>query len=173
MGSKKTTTTTHSQGSLPDWLTTPYQQATKAATNLYDTQPGIGAGTQASLDQIVANANAGRTVTNGALNTLNNFAAGNFGQPALTGAANGSYLTSNPWANGGQLITTSSALNGFAANGMPTSVSGALNGFAGNGGRCHATGVERVDRLFFECVLDLANVRFPFFAEEIELSSRE
>jgi len=134
MGSKKTTTTTHSQGSLPDWLTTPYQQATKAATNLYDTQPGIGAGTQASLDQIVANANAGRTMTNGALNTLNNFATGNFGQPALTGAANGSYLSSNPWANGGQPITTSSALNGFAANGLPTSVSGALNGFAGNGG---------------------------------------
>ena len=134
MGSKKTTTTTHSQGSLPDWLTTPYQQATKAATNLYDTQPGIGAGTQASLDQIVANANAGRTMTNGALNTLGNFATGNFGQPALTGAANGSYLSSNPWANGGQPITTSSALNGFAANGMPTSVSGALNGFAGNGG---------------------------------------
>jgi len=134
MGSKKTTTTTHSQGSLPDWLTTPYQQATKAATNLYDTQPGIGAGTQASLDQIVANANAGRPVANNALNTLGNFAAGNFGQPALTGAANGSYLSSNPWANGGQPITTSSALNGFAANGMPTSISGALNGFAGNGG---------------------------------------
>ena len=133
MGSKKTTTS-HAQGSLPDWLTTPYQQATKAATNLYDTQPGIGAGTQASLDQIVANANAGRTATNGALNTLNNFATGNFGQPALTGAANGSYLSSNPWANGGQPITTSSALNGFAANGLPTSVSNALNGFAGNGG---------------------------------------
>ena len=134
MGSKKTTTTTHSQGSLPDWLTTPYQQATKAATNLYETQPGIGAGTQASLDQIVANANAGRPVANNALNTLGNFVAGNFGQSALTGAANGSYLNSNPWANGGQPITTSSALNGFAANGMPTSVSGALNGFAGNGG---------------------------------------
>ena len=134
MGSKKTTTTTHSQGSLPDWLTTPYQQATQAATNLYDTQPGIGSGTQASLDQIVANANAGRAASNGALNTLNNFAAGNFGQPALTGAANGSYLTSNPWANGGQPITTSSALNGFAANGLPTNVSNALNGFTGNGG---------------------------------------
>ena len=116
MGSKKTTTQ-HQQNSLPDWLTTPYMSATKAATNLYQSQPSLGAGTQGDINQISANANAGRGALNGSVGMLGNLASGNFGQPALTDAANGSYLASNPWANGGQPITTSSALNGFAGNG--------------------------------------------------------
>jgi len=116
MSSKKTTTQ-HQQNSLPDWLTTPYQQATQAATNLYQSQPSLGAGTQGDINQISANADAGRSALNGSVGMLGNLASGNFGQPALTDAANGSYLASNPWANGGQPITTSSALNGFAGNG--------------------------------------------------------
>ena len=58
MSSKKTTTQ-HQQNSLPDWLTTPYQQATQAATNLYQSQPSLGAGTQGDINQISANADAG------------------------------------------------------------------------------------------------------------------
>jgi len=117
MSSKKTTTQ-HQQNSLPDWLTTPYQQATQAATNLYQSQPSYGAGTLGDINQIAANASAARGTLGADVGALSNLATGNFGQPALTDAANGSYLTSNPWANGGQPITTSSALNGFAANGM-------------------------------------------------------
>jgi len=98
-------------------LTSPYQSAVKSATNLYNSQPSLGAGTQGDINQISANANAGRNTLNGSVGMLGNLAAGNFGQPALTDAANGSYLASNPWANGGQPITVSSALNGFAGNG--------------------------------------------------------
>ena len=116
MGSKSTKTT-HEEHSQPEWLTTPYQAAVKSATNLYNTQPSLGAGTQGDINQISANADAGRNTLNGSVSMLSNLAAGNFGQPALTDAANGSYLTSNPWANGGQPINVSGALNGFAGNG--------------------------------------------------------
>ena len=128
MGSKKTTTQ-HQQNSLPDWLTTPYQQATQAATNLYQSQPSLGAGTQGDINQISANADAGRSALNGTMGILNNLSLGSYGQPALTDAANGSYLSSNPWANGGQPIAISSALDQFAANGM-----GSQPGASGAGG---------------------------------------
>lgn len=107
MGSKKTTKQ-HSENSLPSWLTSPYQQATQSATDLYKTQPGIGAGTQSSLDQIVQNAGTGRTAANDALGSLSSLAAGNFGQPALTGAANGDYLGAR---------SGSTALDAFTGNG--------------------------------------------------------
>lgn len=107
MSSKKTTKQ-HTENSLPAWLTSPYQQATQAATDLYKNQPGIGTGTQSSLDQIVANAGAGRTAATGALGSLSSLAAGNFGQPALTGAANGDFLGAR---------SGSTALDAFNDNG--------------------------------------------------------
>lgn len=100
-------------------MTTPYQQATQSATNLYNTQPGLGTGTQADINQIAANADAARGTLSGSLGILNGLASGHT-SAAITDTADGKFLSSNPWANGGQPTAISSALDQFAANGgMP------------------------------------------------------
>lgn len=132
MGSKKTTKTS-TQNTLPDWLTNPYQQATTNAQQLAQ-QPAISQQTQGAISNAFTNAGTIANGANAASGMLGNLAAGNFGanSGALTGAANGQFLASNPFANGGQPINVSGQLNSTAANGMPTAVSGALSGMATN-----------------------------------------
>lgn len=104
MSSKKTTkTNSRTVNSLPDWLTSPYQQATAQATALSQ-QPAIGSGTQAVLDRVKTDSATGSALANAGSNLMSQFANGNFGSnaDALTGAASGEYLRSNPFtANGG------------------------------------------------------------------------
>lgn len=119
MGSKKTTksnsTTTNT---LPDWLLSPYQAATSQVQQAAS-QPAIGKGTQAVLDRTLADSAAGSDLARTGSNLMSQFANGNFGENAgaLTGAANGDFLASNPFAKDGQPTTVSNALDGFAGNG--------------------------------------------------------
>lgn len=103
MSSKKTTTSS-SQNSLPSWLTSPYQAATTQATTLA-AQPAIGAGTQGVLDQTLKDSASGSASANAGLGTVSNLAQGNFGDTALTQAANGDFVKSNPFAQNGGLDT--------------------------------------------------------------------
>jgi len=118
LGSKKTTTS-KTVNSLPDWLTSPYQAATAQASALSQ-RPAISSGTQTVLDRTMADSATGSALATTGSNLMTQFANGNFGAnaDALTGAANGDFLASNP----------------FAQNGRPTAVSSALNGFAQDGG---------------------------------------
>jgi len=116
---KKTVTQTQSANTLPDWLTSPFQAAQQSASSLAS-QPAIGTNTQAALGNIRNSAAQANNLGGQAANTLSGIASGNFGQPALTGAADGSYLSSNIFANG-------SANNGFANGGI-------TNPFRENGG---------------------------------------
>lgn len=117
MSSKKTTTT-KTTNSLPSWLTSPYQSAVSNAQNLAS-QPAISSSTQGAINNTMANAQNISNIGNNAIGSLSNLANGNFGPgtEALTGAASGDFLNSNPWTQTGKPIGVSTALNGFQQNG--------------------------------------------------------
>ncbi|MFA6031813.1 MAG: hypothetical protein WC889_02800 [Myxococcota bacterium] len=140
MGSKKTTET-KTTNTLPGWLTSPYQSAVQNAGQLAQ-QPAISTGTQGAIDNIMAN--PGNAAATGTLGTLSGLASGNFGDTALTKAANGYYL--NP--------ETNPYIADVAQRGADTAQS-RINSQFGAAGRSNGSGLYA--QLFGQGIADASN----------------